>query len=389
METGRYLRVFCGVILGGLVLAGLINLAVDPYSTFRWSDIQGFNDQKHLKRGGGRVNKSVILSRYPFDILFFGTSRAELGLDPNSPALEGATAFNAAQAGTSMTEIRLEALFAAEKQTPKTVIIDLDFLTFTPTDDLSGTADFPESPYAGRSLVPIMVQRLISWPSLLDCVMVFRNSVRHRPAVFTKFGNFDRSAVKSDITRREAFTKVAQDFLQPTKGYRGFIYNSERMSLLADVVARYRAQGVQVLLFVSPLHARQLEIMWEVGLFPDFERWKRDLVAMLAQNSNGADVQLWDFSGYNSITSEAVSEQMRWYWESSHYTKEAGDLVLDRMLRHPHGGGAGPDDFGIRLTPATIEHSLATIRHGHNGYGRAFPAEVEDVRRLVRQTVSH
>ena len=390
MTSLRYLRVFSAVIAGGLLLAALLNLVVDPYASFHWNDIRGFNDQKHLKRGGGRVNKSLILSRYDFDTLFFGTSRAELGLNPNSPVLGGMKAFNAAQAGTSMTEIRLEALFAADHQKPGTVIIDLDFLTFTPTDDLSSAADFGQSPFAGRSLIPIMLERLVSGPALADCVTVMRNSIKHKPDPFTKFGYYDRTAVTYSTTRREAFSAVMEEFLTTRKGYRYFDYRPERVGLLADVIRRFHAQGTTVLLFISPLHARQLEAMWQVGLFPAFEQWKRDLTgtvaAIRAEGPEGAPIRLWDFSGYSSITTEPVAEPMRWYWESSHYTTEAGDLVLARLLDRRDRVPALPDDFGQELLPATVEAVLAVIRDGHAAYGRDFPAEVEDVRAMARKT---
>ena len=390
MDTGRYLKVFFALIAAGLALAAGLNLVVDPYASFHWSDMRGFNDQKHLKRGGGRVNKSVILSRYDFDTLVFGTSRAELGLNPNSPVLEGLKPFNAAQAGTSMTEIRLEALWAAEHQSPRTVIIDLDFLTFTPTDDLTTAADFAQSPFAGRSLIPILLERLVSGPSLADCVTVMRNSAKHKPDPFTKFGYYDRDAVNLPITRRQAFTAVMEEFLTSKTGYRHFDYRPERVGLLSDVIRRFHTQGTTVLLFISPLHARQMEAMWEVGLFPAYEQWKRDLTTAIARirsdSPGGSPIRLWDFSGYNSVTTEPVGETMRWYWESSHYTKAVGDMVLARLLDRPERVAALPDDFGEELSPATIEARLTAIRAGHADYMRTFPDEVADLRAIIRRT---
>jgi len=392
MAAGRYLKAFFGLFAAGLAAVALINLVVDPYASFHWRDIRGFNDQKHLKRGGGRVNKAVILSRYPFDLLFFGTSRAELGLDPNSPALGGVAAFNASQAGTNMTEIRIEALFAARHQTPRAIVIGLDFIAPPFTDDLSAAADFPDSPFAGRSLAPILLERLLSWHALVDCFTVIGHSVRHKPDPFTKFGYYDRTAVRSGIDHRKAFTQVLLEFLEPRSGYRGYVHRPERVTQLAEVVARYHAMGTRVLLFVSPVHAHQLEAMWDLGLFPAFEQWKRDLVAMAAQadHGEGAPVQVWDFSGYSSITAERIPEQsdarMRWYWESSHYTKDTGDLVLARLFSAEDRVGAVPADFGVRLSPDNVEAALASIRAGHDWYAKTFPDEVEAVRNLVRST---
>ncbi|RAU21802.1 hypothetical protein CU669_10875 [Paramagnetospirillum kuznetsovii] len=393
MDSLRYLKTFFLASAAGLLLAALFNVVVDPYASFHWSDIRGFNDQKHLKRGGGRVNKGGILSRYSFDTLIFGTSRAELGLNPNSPVLGGAAAFNAAQVSTNLAEIRIEALFAAQHQTPSTVIIDLDFLTFTPKDELSSAADFPQSPFAGRSLIPILLERLVSWPSLVDCGTVIRNSKRHKRDPFTKFGYYDRDAVESSVRHREAFTVVMTTFMTGSNGYRGFDYRSERVEQLRTVIERFHAKGAKVVLYISPLHARHLEAMWELGLFPAFEQWKRDLTGLVArlrdENPGGAAIQLWDFFDYNSITTEPVGESMRWYWESSHYTSATGELILARMLGASGGSPSVPADFGTELTPNTIESVLANARTRHGVYSRDFPEELRDVRQLAEATAGH
>jgi len=86
------------------------------------------------------------------------------------------------------------------------------------------------------------------------------------------------------------------------------------------------------------------EALRAAGLWPEFERWKEVLVNILAEDSSRHPGEqafpLWDFSGYNSITSEPIpnagdtSTQMKWYWESSHYKTEVGNFVLDRIFNY-------------------------------------------------------
>jgi len=43
---------------------------------------------------------------------------------------------------------------------------------------------------------------------------------------------------------------------------------------------------------------------------------------------------LWDFSGYSSVTTEALPAsgshaEMEFYWDSSHFKDIVGDFVLD------------------------------------------------------------
>ena len=83
-----------------------------------------------------------------------------------------------------------------------------------------------------------------------------------------------------------------------------------------------------------------------------------------AARSGESPYPLWDFSGYNSLTTEDVppdgdsETQMKWYWESSHYKKELGDLVLDRIFDYHHPERIVPDDFGVLLTPKNIKRGI-------------------------------
>ena len=75
-------------------------------------------------------------------------------------------------------------------------------------------------------------------------------------------------------------------------------------------------------------------------------------------------VSVWMFCGYNTITTEPFPEedsqnQMRWYFESSHYRETVGDMILSRLfnLDSPNV----PEDFGLRLTPENVESQLTRI----------------------------
>jgi hypothetical protein len=126
------------------------------------------------------------------------------------------------------------------------------------------------------------------------------------------------------------------------------------------------------------------------------ERWKRDLVNLLAADAarhpQEKPIPLWDFTGYNSLTTEEVpsaeeeGKPMRWYWESSHFKKELGDLVLDRMFDHHEPSRTIPDDFGVLLTTKNIEAHLARIRAERQRYHETHRQEIAEVEYLALAT---
>ena len=130
------------------------------------------------------------------------------------------------------------------------------------------------------------------------------------------------------------------------------------------------------------------------GLWNAFEDWKRKLAQIVdedaAASGSAQPFVLWDFSGYNSITTEAVPAQgdlrseMRWYWEAGHFKKESGDLVLDRVLDHHDPQRTMPQDFGTLLTAASVEAHLTHIRADRERYATSNAGELAYLDRIIR-----
>jgi hypothetical protein len=342
----RYLRHFMGWLLGGLTLLAALNLVADPYATFRWADIPGVNQVRNLKdaHAGGRVSKSVILARHRFDAVFLGTSRAETGLSPRSPALGGLRAFNAALPYTNMAELTRVARFVAEHQRPKLVVIGLDYDAFGP--ETGNNADFPDSLFAGRPLAPLLFERLLSWRSTRDALGVLRASATRQPARYAKEGNYE----PPPLSAAEQRGKIADILTHHRERLAAHRHAPERIAELGRAVEALRATGSRVLLFISPVHRDYTTLALAGGAGPDMERWRRGLEEMAA----GTGAELWDFSVSSPVTTEpppaADGPPMRWYWEPSHYTRATGELVLARMLgRGDAVPGGVPEGFGRRL----------------------------------------
>ena len=194
------------------------------------------------------------------------------------------------------------------------------------------------------------------------------------------------------MNSRELFTKILTErFFIRKQTYGGFIYGKDRVEKFKNVLDTYSRKKVKVILFISPIHARQMEALDALGLYECFENWKRDLVDAVddVRKKRDVDIILWDFSGYNSVTTEDIPDskatQMQWYWESSHFKKALGDLVLSRML-HFESHQKVPDDFGVPIHSGNIEAHLAEIRRGKDIYFKEHPEEVEDVRLLAEKT---
>ena len=103
----------------------------------------------------------------------------------------------------------------------------------------------------------------------------------------------------------------------------------------------------------------------------NFEEWKRKIVEI-------SDV--FDFSGYNSITTEAIHNNMKNYTENSHYTPQIGNLILNRILSYKEE--KVPEDFGILINQENIESNLEKIRQDREFWAKNNPDEVKFIKEI-------
>ncbi|NET54597.1 MAG: hypothetical protein F6K09_40225, partial [Merismopedia sp. SIO2A8] len=150
---------------------------------------------------------------------------------------------------------------------------------------------------------------------------------------------------------KEEFTAITTRLLEREGYYREYELSEEFLRELQTVVELAQTHDIELKLFISPTHATLMESLWMKGLSPQYEDWKRAVVAI---------APVWDFSGYNSITTEPLSKRMENYVDTSHYSSAVGDLILSQILDGDSSSEL-PDDFGVWLTPNTLESHFDQI----------------------------
>ncbi|MDJ0746376.1 MAG: hypothetical protein QNJ32_23845 [Xenococcaceae cyanobacterium MO_167.B27] len=377
------------IISLGLLLASvfIFNIAIDPYGDFRLINIQGINTEKILADSGGeRRSKANDITYGEYDTIILGTSRALRTLDPNHPVFKNRKAYNLSLRGSNIYEIYQVYNYARKKQALKTVVFPLDFLTFTDKRTVSG--DFKSSQFYLKPYSWGFLKYNLSIDQLFLSLKTIKNNLEgikaNNSSGFMPFG-------KEVEDYRKAFDGILTgNFLVNQQTYAGYSYSQNRLDLFRKIVADCLANDIELYLFISPVHARQLEAISIMGLFPTFEQWKQDLVTIVEEEAtklNKPAPLLWDFSGYNSITTEAIplpgeTGTMQWYRESSHYSKKLGDILLDIIFNYPQKVAGVSEDFGTIITTKNIEEHLTKIRQAQKQYQIDHSFEVSEVTRL-------
>jgi hypothetical protein len=166
---------------------------------------------------------------------------------------------------------------------------------------------------------------------------------------------------------------------------------------LAELLRELTEAGVIVHAFIPPAHVLHLELLAEMGKLDEYEAWKREITEIFATINrdlpSSRQAALWDFSGYNGITTEKVplpdndDPYMRWYSDSSHARPVVGQMMIDRMsgeaIRDPVSG----DVFGVLLTPDSVNDVIRQARRGSVRYRNENQQEIQRLQEMLRENL--
>ncbi|PYN82202.1 MAG: hypothetical protein DMD97_01595 [Candidatus Rokuibacteriota bacterium] len=397
-----------------------MNFVVDPFGMYRLVALDSFNASKLAVDHRVRLVKAYDVRRLRPQGIILGTSRSHVGLRPSHDGWDpGARpVYNLAFDGATTKEMYQYLLHAHAVRRLRQVVLGLDtyHATLAPaTARPDFDAELLDSPgvLALPSLIRADLKVLTSLDTLRASLATVRSQSDREPQWFAPDGqrlgevffrrageHFERLGPRGyfdEIDRLEVGFKregqLAANARVLGRAVQQTTASSETsLDYIRRIVAFCRAQGVDLRIFIAPEHAHQLEITAAIGEWASLENAKRALVQLLAEDAarhpGVPPIPLWDFSGYSSVTTEALPEsgshaEMEFYWDSSHFKDVVGDFVLDRLFGLSHARREVPLDFGVRLTPATLEPTLARLRTDQFAYRRSHPEDVEWIRSLV------
>lgn len=391
---------------GSVVISG-VNWMIDPFYIFETPRISGLNAAKtgffkHL-----RSMKPLVLQskRNTIDTIILGSSRAEAGLDPEHPAWGSSKVYNLSIPAPSMYELLRYYEFANQVQELRTVVLALDFSQYeTQTnyevDHLLQTIYTPTQHYGASNLFTTLFSIDALSASVRTVIFQHNPQVEHTPLGFGIHTWRREEAAR--IGQRAVFIDNDKQYISnhwAKKGSTADSFGSSQTATLVyfrRLVEESRAHDTHLIVLISPSHAREWSIIWAAGLWPQLEQWKRNIVTILAEDAachpGKEPFALWDFSGYNSITTEEVplagdtQTQMRWYWEASHYKKEVGDMILARLFNYHDPKLQVPDDFGTKLTLENIDAYLEAVREQQRIWHLQHQPDLQEIRELVEVT---
>lgn len=418
MSPRRYLLAFASLTGLIAVLFAGFNAWVNPYLLFDNARVAGFNAKKPAVETRERLMKSYEALRRPARTLVIGSSRTDLGLNPEAAAWpEGRRpVYNLSLVGSGTeTGLRFAQHMLAGRSPSApvagTLLVGLDFENFLVSPKAVGgpsaatlelearllvRPDGQSNSQRAQQVLLDHVAGLLSLDALVDSVHTLLANRRgpqpdlesnghlsegrfqqwaQADGFSTLFRQKDVQAMQT-LSRRQLGGVDGAPLAQPSK-----------IKPLIEFATQHR---MKLVLAIQPSHASRLELLAHMGYWPAYEHWKRALCAEVAAASDsGKDVSLWDFGGYEAPMQEAVpapgdrQSRMRWFWDPVHYSAALGELMIRAMFSEGTSAPEVVPAIGVPLTPQNLESRLQQVRADQYRYRKDQPAAAAATRRLV------
>jgi hypothetical protein len=398
MHLTRFLTSLAAISALGIVLLIAFVALVDPYRLHRLVDIEGFNRvkpnpdhyQEEIKVAAARAMRPKVL--------LMGNSRMEIGFDPDSAVLGAARpAFNVAVPGTSVSVAKRQ--FDALSSTgsaPTQLVVGVEFLDFL-LDPVVREA--PAKPVSRLASHQWKVDTVFSIDAMFDAVQTLR--IQHAPEARTlsahgfnplrEYQRFMREDGQFAVFRQRAQENGRTMLAKPHGLINSHSGSSTDWDGLRTLIDHAAARGAAVDLVIYPYHAQIMATFEQAGLWPVFEQWKAMLVAEVdaaRAHHPGAQLRLWDFSGYGPLQCERIpaqgeTGQATWYWEAGHFKAALGEVMLTRMFGSAPAAQA-PAGFGVALEDGNLEENRQRIARERMQCAQAAPTVFADVAAMMQ-----
>ena len=358
-----YLQLWLVVVLTFLCLMAILNYLVDPYGMFGTDRVNGLNASKPAANTHVRLAKPYQVTGYAPHAIISGNSRPEMGLNPANACWPAdlRPVFNLALPGANVYMQARVLQHAIAGTDTRFVFWGLDFLDFLNRhastrhplqwppghtefeDRLKVNADGSENRAYSRKRLQDYLHTLFSLDTVKDSLKTlsgqsdrYSSSIRRdgfNPALdYLEIIAWEGQGVLFQQKNHEISRMFSRPGLNIFQGESRWSPDFESIRRLLQFA---RKHSVKVVLFINPYHADYLLTLELAGRWSQFESWKRQL-AILADEFS---VELWDFSGFNLLSTEQApvpgekDRILKWFWEPAHYRMEYGDLMLSSMLQ--------------------------------------------------------
>ena len=382
----RYQRFLLLLLAATAVAAVACNTWIDPWrvTPCAWTS-RGMEPYRTIENTWNRTAKAGLVRSGTWDAAIFGSSRADIALDPAHPAFQGMRCVNLGLNAAGLVENHAMFRYFIDREKPRLVVFAIDASDLTTPPPPVNVTDFALSPLDPHADATERELRYFAGISTLTAsIETAGRALRHRLADHTPAGFRRDTSFPSEQRQLVATLYLSTTARMARNRMRHNTVNAEKFALLEDIVAGCRSHGARLVFLLTPNHALFQLAFRELG-DPDycFER-DRTTLADLAARANAADpaappVEVWDFLDGHPLNAPPLpppgvkGAHIENWIDLFHAAPVIGNLMLDRVAGHDNG-------YGVLLTPGTVAARVAEARQGLDDYAARHPDDLAFLR---------
>jgi hypothetical protein len=335
-----------------------------------------------MEQNWNRTCKAGLASSSTWDAGLFGSSRVDIGLDPEHAAFDGMRCGNFGLNAGLLAENEAMCRYFLEHQKPKLIVLAIDATDLTTPVAKKRHADFDISPLAGGP--PTLEQDLryrAGISTLSSSLAATGRMIRGTLAEHTPEGFRRQPEYPDDQTLY--FSTIHRMAKQHTAN--GEVA-AQKIAMLETIIARCREKDVRLVIFFTPNHGLFQLAFRELGDPDPYFSKDRRALADLAARANAADpaarpVEVWDFLDGHPLNTPPMPPRERkgghpvgWV-DLFHVLPETGNHMLERLQ--------GRGDYGELLLPDGVEARVAKVKAQLDEYAARNPDDVAFLRQSL------
>lgn len=356
----NYLKKLLSITILLVALVSGFNVSIDPYRLFDSPLIDGLNAQKPEAINQAALAKRYNILRQNPGSIIMGNSRPQMGLSTSHPCWpKGALpVFNAAITGAAITTQIKAIQNAYQSQNVKYVLMALDYIDFLQLDtsksaesifnELEKNYNFQRKTEVATDISLQKVSDFLKSATSLDTfkasLLTVTNQEENDTSSITSSGFHNADLLYHPLIENEGHQAILdQKRLAIIKDFERLNIRKKSnpqqafisYKLLSRLAKHSKSINVEIVFFINPYHAEYLSLLKQAGMWQAFNQWKENLSALAKIEG----VDLWDFSEFSIYLTDPIGHEsetkpeLNWFWEPSHYTKELGDILLQRIHR--------------------------------------------------------
>lgn len=372
-----YLRWLISPVIVVLALAAILNTAVNPLRVTKTPWTISSLEPYRVVEGYERTAKSGLVRSSDWKGAIFGSSRMDIGFNPDHPALEGTRTANLALSAGKLNE-NIEMLkYACEHEDLDLVVFGIDLIDLS-EPVRAPKSDFFSSPLAkSGSRIDRELQYYFGLTMLKNSSKVLSRAMSEEPGEHLPNGHWAmRYAIdpRKDAEKKSLAVIFGRSRVRATVAER---IDPEKAAIVRELFELCRNEKARLMIVLPPNHASFNASLYLMGdADPNF-RAEREFLTNLVAAENAAHPEsaaftVWDFDDFHPLNSEPIPEgyggEMKDWHDITHPKSSLGNLMLDAMMGRSQELAPGQPAYGALLTPETLDANLARREAGFQRY---------------------